>query len=79
MAIASRFPSQETVGRHDRRSGPLENLTAVEVARLQNVGRTTVLHWYRKGIVPASFHVGNVIRFDLAQVREALARHSRGE
>jgi len=36
----------------------------------------TVARWYREGRIPAAIKEGNILRFDLAEVRAALARRA---
>jgi len=55
---------------------PTDNLKAEEIAPEFNVCKKTFLNWFSAGIVPASIAVGRVLRFNLADCREALKRHS---
>ena len=48
-----------------------------EVAEIINVTVPTVMRWYYEGIIPARFHVGRVIRFELEPVMVALEEASR--
>lgn len=50
--------------------------TAQGVAREFDTTIPTVHSWYRKGIIPALVHEGRVIRFNLEQVRVALAERA---
>lgn len=51
--------------------------TPRQVADHLSVTVPTVLRWWREGIIPARFAVGRVYRFDLSEVEEGLAKHSR--
>lgn len=51
--------------------------TPRQVADHLSVTVPTVLRWWRDGIIPARVAVGRVYRFDLSEVEESLANHSR--
>ena len=47
-------------------------LTPDELAQKLGATKSRILDWRRAGIIPAAIHRGNFIRFDLADVMEAL-------
>jgi excisionase family DNA binding protein len=51
-------------------------LTADELAELVGTSRRTVMSWLGDGIIPAAVREGNVLRFDEATVRKALAKRA---
>ena len=53
----------------------LETLvTPAELARAFKTSPQTINCWHRKGIIPAALACGRVVRFDKAEVLEALAK-----
>jgi len=51
--------------------------TPREIAALIRTTPQTVLNYHRAGIIPARFAVGRTIRFNRAEVLEALAAHGK--
>jgi len=51
--------------------------TPRDIAVLTKTTPQTVLNWYHAGIIPATFAVGRIIRFDRNAVLSALADHSK--
>ena len=51
-------------------------LTATQFAKIIQVTPQTVNNWHRVGIIPASLHVNETIRYDRAKVLHALDRHT---
>lgn len=51
-------------------------LTPSELAREMKTSIPTVLQWYHDGIIPAVVAIGRTYRFDLADVKAALAKRS---
>ena len=55
---------------------PVKPLTPRELATELKTSIPTALQWYHDGIIPAVVAIGRTYRFDLVEVRQALAAHS---
>jgi excisionase family DNA binding protein len=51
-------------------------LTSEELAEALSVHRNTVMNWFQAAMIPAAIHEGKTLRFDLADVRRALAKRA---
>lgn len=51
-------------------------LNCQELAAALSVDGSQITHWHQAGTITPEFHVGKVIRFDLASVRAELAAKS---
>lgn len=52
-------------------------LTTQQLAAALNVGAQTVRDWHKAGVIPAEIAEGHVFRFNLENVREALAKRAK--
>lgn len=57
-------------------ASPAVLLTPRQLSRQLNISRRCLTNWTRDRIVPM-LKIGRVCRFDLAEVRAALARHTQ--
>lgn len=52
-------------------------LSAKAVAKVMHVSSQTINNWRRQGHIPASLEIEDTVRYDLAEVRSAVAEMAR--